>query len=226
MGLLEYSFLTIEAPTPPADILISSVSITSPEITLPQANNADVRDDIVIGSVINLVVDILPIDATNKNYTITVSNSRGTVNGHEVTFNTLGLISILVTFEDTSVGVSGVFNFRFTIVEAPTPPENVSISSVTVTSNEITMPNVNDAASRPQVTIGTVITLIIDILPENATNKNYTITVSNSRAQVNGHQVTFVLGSGVGSVSIRVTFEDTSVGINGLLEYRFSTIQP
>jgi uncharacterized protein YjdB len=223
VGSLEYRFKTVEVVV---DIPITGVTITSPEITLPEANNSEVRPEIEIGTVINLVVDILPIEASNKNYTITSSNSRAEVNGHEVTFvyglTGPGNVSINVLFEDTSVGVNGLFEFRFLTVE----PANVPITSVLVTSPEVTMPEVNNIEVRPTIEIGTVINLVVEILPANATNKNYTITSSNSRAVVDGHQVSFVYGlTGPGSVSIRLQFEDTSVGIAGLLEYRFSTIE-
>jgi len=222
-GVMEYRFTTIAAPVV-TDIPMTSVTISATEITLPEPNNDLIRQDIVIGSVINIVVDnILPVDATNKNYTITLSNTRGTVVGNEVTFSTLGLISVYVTFEDTAVGVSGVFNFRFTIVAAPV---NVSISSVSITSPEVTLPEVNNIAVRPTIEIGTVINIVVDnILPVDATNKNYTITTSNSRAEVVGNQITFVYGlTGPGNVSVVVTFEDTSVGLNGVMEYRFATV--
>ncbi|MBU1143715.1 MAG: Ig-like domain-containing protein [Firmicutes bacterium] len=224
-GVFNYRFTIVAAPVDPVDIPISSVTITSPEITLPEVNNADVRQDIEINSVVNLVVEILPVDATNKNYTVTVSNSRGTVVGNEVTMITLGLISILVTFEDTTVGASGVFNFRFTIVAAPVDPVDIPISSVTVTSPEFTMPAVNNIDVRPEIEIGTVINLVVDILPVDATNKTYVVTTSNSRAEAVGNQISFVYGAtGPGNVSVVLTFEDTTVGINGVLEYRFKTI--
>jgi uncharacterized repeat protein (TIGR02543 family) len=222
-GVMEYRFTTIAAPVV-TDIPMTSVSISATEITLPETNNDLIRQDIVIGSVIHIVVDnILPVDATNKNYAITLSNSRGTVVGNEVTFSTLGLISVYVTFEDTAVGVSGVFNFRFTIVAAPV---NVSITSVSITSPEVTLPEVNNIAVRPTIEIGTVINIVVDnILPVDATNKNYTITTSNSRAEVVGNQITFVYGlTGPGNVSVVVTFEDTAVGLNGVMEYRFATV--
>ncbi|MFU8793627.1 MAG: Ig-like domain-containing protein, partial [Acholeplasmataceae bacterium] len=220
-GRFNFRFTIVEGE--PVAVPITEVTITSPDITLPEANNSAVRDDIEIGSVVNIVVDILPENASNKNYTVSVSNSRGTVVGNEVTFTTLGLISIYVDFEDTSVGDNGRFNFRFTIVEGE--PAEVLISSVTITSPEITLPEANNSAVRDVITIGTVITIVVsDILPVDASNQNFTITTSNSRATVNGNEVTFVFGNtGPGSVSILVTFEDTSVGDNGVFNFRFTT---
>ncbi len=220
-GVFNFRFTTIEGAG--EDVPITSVSITSPEITLPEANNAEIRQDIYIGSVVNIVVDILPLNATNKNYTVTVSNSRGTVNGNEVTFNELGLISILVIFEDINVGVGGEFNFRFTIVEEPA---DIPITSVSITSPEITLPEANNDLIRPEIEIGTVITIDVEILPVDATNQNYTITTSNSRAEAVGNQITFVYGAtGPGSVSVYVTFEDTSIGDGGVFNFRFATIE-
>jgi len=221
VGSLEYRFLTTQTAEP-VDTPISSVTITSPEITLPEVNNSEVRQDIEINSVINIVVsDILPENASNKNYTVSVSNSRGTVSGNEVTFITTGLISVLVTFEDISIGDNGVFNYRFTVVQS-----DVAIESVTITSPEVTMPEANNIAVRPEIEIGTVINIVVDILPLNATNKNYAITTSNSRAVANGNEISFVYGlTGPGNVSVFVTFEDTSLGVNGVFEYRFKTIE-
>lgn len=218
---LEYRFLTTQT-TVPVDTPISSVSITSPEMTLPAANDSEGRVDIEINTVINIVVsDILPVDASNKNYTVTVSNSRGTVVGNEVTFIATGLISVLVTFEDISIGDNGVFNYRFTIVQA-----DVAITSVVVTSTEFTIPEPNNIAVRPEIEIGTVINLLVEILPAEATNKNYVVTTSNSRAVANGNEISFVYGlTGPGNVSVFLTFEDIAVGVNGVLEYRFKTIE-
>jgi uncharacterized repeat protein (TIGR02543 family) len=222
-GVFNFRFTIIAAPVPPANVPMSSVTITSTEITLPEANNDLIRQDIVIDSVINIVVDnILPVDATNKNYTVTLSNTRGTVVGNQVTFSVVGLISVYVTFEDTSVGVLGVFNFRFNIVAAPVPPADVPISSVTVTSSEITLPAVNNSLVRQNIVVGSVFTLIVEILPSNASNINYTIISSQTgRATVSGLTVTVI---GTGSFSIKLTFEDTTVGVLGLLEYRFSGV--
>jgi len=222
---LEYRFLTKQTMAP-IDVPISSVTITSPDLTLPVANNSDIRDDVDQGTTITLIIAILPENATNQNYIISLSNSRGTVTGNQVTFTTPGLISVLVTFEDTSVGANGVFNYRFTIIEVAAPIEDVPISSVLISSPDLTLPNANDINDRPTVEIGTVITILVDILPTNATNKTYTIASSNSRAVVDGDKVSFVIGSGLGSVSVLVTFADTSVGNNGLFEYRFTTINP
>lgn len=219
---LEYRFETIPA-SDPVDTPISSVTITSAEFTLPEANNSEVRPQIEIGTVINLVVDILPTTASNKNYTVTTSNSRAVANGNEITFvygNTgPGNVSVVVTFEDTSVGINGVFEYRFATFEA------VAITSVDISSTEITLPAYNNIDVRQEIALDTVITIVVNILPANATHQGYTITTSNSRATVNGNQVTFVYGNtGPGNVSVFVTFEDTTLGLNGVFEFRFKTV--
>ncbi|TVP93808.1 MAG: hypothetical protein EA374_08400 [Acholeplasmatales bacterium] len=225
-GMVEYRFETFEEED--LDVEIDSVTVTAGEFELPEANNADERPEVEIGTTITLDVAILPEDASNQSYTITTTNSRAVVDGHTVTFvfgaTGPGNVSVRIQFEDPSVGVNGLLEYRFLTVEGEEP--EINIDSVVVTSLELDMPNVNDAGDRPPVDIGTVITLVIDILPENASNQNYTITSSNSRAVVDGHTVTFVFGAGgPGNVSIRINFADTSVGNNGLLEYRFLTVE-
>jgi len=92
------------------------------------------------------------------------------------------------------------------------------VESVEVTGDVLTLPEANNIDDRPDVEIGTV---LIDILPEDASNPGYSITTSNSRAEADGNTITFVSGlSGPGKVSIVVTFDDSSVAP---LEYRFTT---
>ncbi|MCF7931301.1 MAG: hypothetical protein K9L02_07310, partial [Acholeplasmataceae bacterium] len=216
---LVYRLKTVEVL---ADVPIDSVTITADVLTLPEANNAEVRDQVFIGTVVTITVDILPLNATNQNYTITTSNSRAEAVGNVVTFvwgaTGPGSVSIIVTFEDTTVGVAGVYNFRFTTVEV------VPVTDVTVSTDVLTLPEANNAEVRDLVAIGTVATFTVAILPLNASYPGYTITTSNSRAEAVGNVVTFVYGNtGPGSVSVVVTFDDPSVAS---LEYRFTTFEP
>lgn len=216
---LVYRLKTVEVL---ADVPIDSVTITADVLTLPEANNAEVRDQVFIGTVVTITVDILPLNATNQNYTITTSNSRAEAVGNVVTFvwgaTGPGSVSIIVTFEDTTVGVAGVYNFRFTTVEV------VPVTDVTVSTDVLTLPEANNSEVRDLVAIGTVATFTVDILPLNASYQGYTITTSNSRAEAVGNVVTFVYGNtGPGSVSVVVTFDDPSVAS---LEYRFTTFEP
>lgn len=219
---LEYRFETFEE-VDPVNIPITSVTVTSAEFTLPEVNNSAVRPQIEIGTVINLVVDILPLDATNKNYTVTTSNSRAVANGNEITFvygdTGPGSVSVKLLFEDTTVGVNGLLEYRFATFEV------IPITSVVISSTEITLPEFNNINVRQNIALNTVITIVVDILPVNATNQNYTITTSNSRATVSGNQVTFVFGdTGPGKVSVFVTFDDTTLGSSGVFEFRFLTV--
>ena len=206
----------------PVDTAITSVTVTSTEITLPNENDADDRPTVDIGTVINLVVDILPSDATNQNYTVTTTNSRAEADGNKVTFvygNTgPGSVSIKITFEDTSVGNNGVLEYRFETIEN-TVPQDTPITDVTITSPEITLPEANNSDIRDDIDQNTVINLVVDILPIDASNKNYTVSVSNSRGTVDGNEVTFTTP---GLISIIITFEDTSVGVNGVFNFRFT----
>lgn len=216
---LVYQFTTAEVV---ADVPIDSVVVTADVLTLPEVNNSEVRDQVFIGTVVTLTIDILPGNATNQNYTVTTSNSRASVEGNVVTFlygNTgPGSVSIKILFEDTTVGVAGLLEYRFTTVEV------VPVTDVTVTTDVLTLPEANNSEVRDLVEIGTVATFTVDILPLNASYQGYTITTSNSRATVDGNVVTFVYGNtGPGSVSVVVTFDDPSVAS---LEYRFTTFEP
>ena len=215
-GFTDTIEVTVEAYT-----VIESVTVTADAITLPEANNADVRDEITIGTVMTLTVDILPLEADYQGYTITTSNSRAVAEGNTVTFvygNTgPGSVSVYVTFEDSTVDT---LNYRFTTVE---PTSDIPMESVNITTDTLTLPEANNSEDRDPVFIGTVAVFSVEILPTGATNQNYTITTSNSRAEVVDHSVTFVYGStGPGSVSIYVTFEDPAIGE---LNYRFTTVE-
>lgn len=225
-GQLNYRFETERVDATEIAIPIASVEVTSPDLTLPEVNNADDRPTVQIGTEITLDVSILPEDASNKDFAITTSNSRAEVDGNTVTFvygNTgYGSVSIEIVFEDPNVGNEGVLNYRFETIEGTfaNPIESVEISSP-----EITLPTPNDSDDRPLIDIDTVITIDVDnILPEDATNKEYTVSTSNSRAVADGNTITFVYGNtGPGNVSVYVTFVDTSVGNNGEFNFRFKT---
>lgn len=212
----EYRFETIEVEQ---DIPIESVVVTGDVMELPEPNNADERPEVEIGTVLTFTIEILPEDASNPNYMLSSSNSRAEVDGDTATFvygNTgPGNVSITVTFADTSVAP---LEYRFLTVEGE---EDVPVESAVVEGDVLTLPEANNAEDRPDVEIGTVLTLTIDILPLDATNPGYTVTTSNSRAEADGNVVTFVYGNtGPGRVSIIITFDDSSMAP---LEYRFST---
>lgn len=215
METLEFRFTTVEGAG--EEVPITSADVTTDVLTLPEANNDLVRDLVSVGTVATFSVDILPLNASNQNYTITTSNSRAEVLDNVVTFvygNTgPGSVSVLVTFEDSAIGE---LEYRFTTFEI------IDISSVVVTTDVLTLPEANNADVRDAVDIGTVVTFSVEILPADATNQNYTITTSNSRAEADGNVVTFVYGNtGPGSVSVYVTFEDPAIGE---LNYRFTTV--
>lgn len=210
---LVYQFTTVDP------VAITSVNITADTLTLPEANNSAIRDNVDLGTVVTISVEILPANTANLNYTVSTSNTRAVADGNTVTFvwgNTgPGSVSIYVTFEDTTVGATGVYNFRFTTVAT-------YISSATVTADTVTLPEANNAADILSVAVGTVATFTVDILPTDASNQNYTITSDSDRATVDGNVVSFVTGSGLGDVNITITFEDGSVGP---LVYHFTTTE-
>ena len=205
-------------------VQIDSTSISAGDYVLPETNNSDVRFDIAIGTELTFTVEILPIDADFQNYTITASNSRAEVVEDTVTFvygsTGPGKVSIVITFEDASVDS---LEYRFTTFEDSSNEEDILIASVEITADTLTLPEANNTDDRLEVLIGTQMALTVIILPDDASNQNYTITVSNSRAEVNGQIVTFLYGNtGPGSVTVTLTFEDTTIGT---IEYRFTTVE-
>lgn len=209
---------------------IESVTISSTDMELPEFNDSEDRPIVKIGTEINFEIDIDPVNAINSEYTVTTSNSRAEVNGNTVTFvfgNTgPGRVSVLINFEDDTIGDNGQLNYRFETERAEASDISTPITSVEVTSTDLSLPEVNDADDRPTVPIGTEVTLDVSILPENASNKEFAITTSNSRAEADGDTVTFVYGNtGYGSVSIEIVFEDANVGDDGVLNYRFETVE-
>ncbi|HMM00341.1 MAG TPA: Ig-like domain-containing protein [Bacilli bacterium] len=199
-------------------IHIAEVNVSS-EITLPEPNNSADRPEIEIGTVLNFTVEILPEDADYQSYVLDSSNSRAVVNGNEVEFvlgSGAGNVSITISFEDSSFQD---LEYRFKTVAASIPPVDTPISEVVVTSDEYQLPTVNNSEDRKEIEVGTMFTLTVNIAPENASNKNYSVVSSQTgRATVDGLTVSVI---GVGNFSIKILFEDTSVGSSGLLEYRF-----
>lgn len=200
---------------------ITSVTVYSDEFTLPEANNADDRPDVAIGTMITFNADILPLDASYQDFTLSSSNSRAVVDGHTVTFvygNTgPGKVSITVTFVDSSVAP---LEYRFMTYEST---NSIPISSASVTCDAFTMPEANNPDATALVAIGTSLALTVNIEPTNATVQTYTITTSNTNATVDGNTVTFVSGdAGPGDVSVIVTFDDPDATP---LEYRFHTYE-
>lgn len=202
-------------------IHVNEVNVSA-EIDLPQPNNKDDRPEIEIGTTLNFVVEVLPEGADYKGYALVSSNSRAVVTDNQVIFvvgSGAGNVSITIQFEDASFAS---LEYRFKTIPAVVIPGEVAISEVIVSAGEQVLPKVNDSSARPEIEVGTTFTLSIQILPANATNKNYTVTSSQTgRATVDGLTVSVI---GTGSFSIKIQFEDPSVGNAGLLEYRFSGI--
>jgi uncharacterized protein YjdB len=201
----------------------NSVIVNASNIILPEANNQSDRPEIEVDTTITFSAIFDPIDAEFQGFSLSSSNSRAVVSNKDVTFvlgSGFGNVSITVTFEDSSLPS---LEYRFKTIASSVPPVGVEISEVIVSADTISLPSVNLSSDRIDIEVGTIFTLEIEILPLNATNKNYTISISNSRASVSDKTVT-VLNSG--NFSVRILFEDTSVGIGGLLEYRFNGVIP
>lgn len=222
--------LTLTAAWDEVESPIESVSISSPDLELPEFNNSEDRPMVEIGTEVSLEIDITPENAINADYTVSTSNSRAEADGDTVTFvfgNTgPGRVSILINFDDESIGDNGQLNYRFETERVEAADIETPITEVDVTATDYTLPTVNDDTDRPTIEIGSEITLDVDILPEDASNKAFAINTSNSRAETDGDTVTFVYGNtGYGNVSIEIVFEDPNVGDDGVLNYRFETTE-
>jgi len=96
--------------------------------------------------------------------------------------------------------------YRFATVAAPVA------YTATVTSPEVTLKTPNVVTEKVLIPITTTITFTMVFAPSTPSNVSYTITPSNGRATVNPDQsVTFNLSTGVGNVSLTITFADTSI---------------
>lgn len=198
--------------------LTDTVNVTVEEpIAVTGVNIIEETLSVPVLAEITIDYEVLPIDANNTTTTWTSSNvevveivSPGVIKGLK-----LGTATITVTTEDGS----------FTDTVEVTVETYVEIESFVISAGDYELPAVNDSTARPEIEIGTILTFsVTDILPENADLIGWHIEISNSRARLvegTNNQVEFVLGNGLGSVSVKFYFEDPSVPMQ---EYRFKTI--
>lgn len=179
---------------------------------------------------VDITLDTISVQynsTTTLDYTVTPSNAPDTFTTWTSSDDSIVQIVAPGVIKAKAVGVATVTvttrDGGFTDTIEVTVEDYTQITSVTVSSDEFTLPEPNNSDDRPDIAIGTIITFNADILPTDATYQNFTLSSSNSRAEVDGHTVTFVYGNtGPGKVSITVTFEDGSVTP---LEYRFNTFE-
>ncbi|MGN0805834.1 MAG: Ig-like domain-containing protein [Candidatus Coproplasma sp.] len=174
--------ITVSAaePVEPSDISVESVSLTPDALILD------------IGAEQTLAAIILPEDATNKNV-IWISSNTSVVavdNGGKVTAIAEGSATVTVRTEDGGKSAT----CRVT-VNSPAVDDTVKVDGVTVTPATLSL-NVNGEY-----------TLVANVSPSDATNKNVIWTSSNTSvvAVDNGGKVTAIASGGA---EVTVTTED------------------
>lgn len=97
------------------------------------------------------------------------------------------------------------------------------VTSILVTCDELTLPEVNNSKDRLKVNQGTVFTLKVTVNPEDADYPGYTFESSNSRATVTKDGVVTVVtnADNAGSFSIKIIPEDPGFAVQ---EFRFSSV--
>ncbi len=155
------------------------VNVTDVKIALESAT-------IKVGETTKAKVTITPEDATNKEYTITSSDTKvATVSGDTITAIGKGTTEIKVTTKDGNKTSSATL----TVVEA-----TVSVSSVKLTLDKTT------------IKVGETVNATIAVSPENATNKEYELKSADEKiAKVEGTVITAI---SEGQVDITVTTKD------------------
>lgn len=155
------------------------VNVTDVKIVLESAT-------IKVGETTKAKVTITPEDATNKEYTITSSDTKvATVSGDTITAIGKGTTEIKVTTKDGNKTSSATL----TVVEA-----TVSVSSVKLTLDKTT------------IKVGETANATIAVSPENATNKEYELKSADEKiAKVEGTVITAI---SEGQVDITVTTKD------------------
>ena len=155
------------------------VKVTDVKIALESAT-------IKVGETTKAKVTITPEDATNKEYTITSSDTKvATVSGDTITAIEKGTTEIKVTTKDGNKTSSATL----TVVEA-----TVSVSGVKLTLDKTT------------IKVGETANATIAVSPENATNKEYELKSADEKiAKVEGTVITAI---SEGQVDITVTTKD------------------
>lgn len=208
------------------DYVHVSEAIISADHPLPKPNDSTDRPQIEVGTVITFTVEILPVDAQYKGYTISTSNSRAVADGNVVTImpgaTGVGNVSININFEDATYPKQ---EYRFATVMPVVPTEAVfEISSPSLVDLGYALPVANgDSTTRVDITGTPVFTILVTVTSGSITT--FTSTVSNSRATAeysltdNVYTVTVTPdAANIGAFTITLTIDGNAFA------YRFSTI--
>ena len=158
---------------------VETIEVSSITLTLS-------KNEVKVGETVTATVTINPTDASDKTYTLSASK-EGVVTISGNTLTAIGAGEVVITATSTSGAKTATATLKVT--------ENVvNVTDITLTLDKTT------------VLVGETINASVEVLPDNATNKNYTITSSDTaKLSVNGNVLTALKD---GKVNVTVTSED------------------
>lgn len=159
--------------------VVDTIEVSSITLTLS-------KNEVKVGETVTATVTINPTDASDKTYTLSASK-EGVVTISGNTLTAVGAGEVVITATSTSGAKTATATLKVT--------ENVvNVTDITLTLDKTT------------VLVGETINASVEVLPDNATNKNYTITSSDTaKLSVNGNVLTALKD---GKVNVTVTSED------------------
>lgn len=166
--------------------LVSCNNNTVETIEVSSITLALSKNEVKVGETVTATVTINPTDASDKTYTLSASK-EGVVTISGNTLTAVGAGEVVITATSTSGAKTATATLKVT--------ENVvNVTDITLTLDKTT------------VLVGETINASVKVLPDNATNKNYTITSSDTaKLSVNGNVLTALKD---GTVNVTVTSED------------------
>ena len=166
--------------------LVSCNNDTVETIEVSSITLALSKNEVKVGETVTATVTINPTDASDKTYTLSASK-EGVVTISDNTLTAIGAGEVVITATSTSGAKTATATLKVT--------ENVvNVTDITLTLDKTT------------VLVGETINASVEVLPDNATNKNYTITSSDTaKLSVNGNVLTALKD---GKVNVTVTSED------------------
>lgn len=166
--------------------LVSCNNDTVETIEVSSITLALSKNEVKVGETVTATVTINPTDASDKTYTLSASK-EGVVTISGNTLTAIGAGEVVITATSTSGAKTATATLKVT--------ENVvNVTDITLTLDKTT------------VLVGEIINASVEVLPDNATNKNYTITSSDTaKLSVNGNVLTALKD---GKVNVTVTSED------------------
>jgi uncharacterized repeat protein (TIGR02543 family) len=185
----------------------SIISVPVPKIPVRQITVSQISNTLTVGQNHQFVANILPVNATNKDVTWSSSNSSvaDVTNSGLVNALSVGTVTIYVTAEDTGQTATALVSIATGVVHVT----GISVSPGTTTL----MPNVWQQLS-------------INVLPQNAVNKGYSLSVLNNKAGVGlgttgaAPSLTYhIRGTATGTATLKVTTTD-----GGFIGYSYITI--